>query len=155
VLEPVLRRSEDSDPPTLDDRSQLVGEHGPARPVDAVDHDQDHVLRPSCLADRGGQVVQGPSAVLAAVCGGEHLVREFRERVLAGGEFATPPASGSVEATDATVDDLLTRGQEPIRLHAVQHGVERSGRDVMAVFGQFVAHPGAVDLAFARVVEEV
>ena len=47
------------------------------------------------------------------------------------------------------------RSQPAVAGHTRQHRVERARADAVAVFGQFLEHPLAVDAAFARVVEDV
>jgi hypothetical protein len=54
-----------------------------------------------------------------------------------------------------STDNDLARAEQPFSLHLVQGGIERTRADGIAVVGEFGCHPGAVDLFFSGVVEDV
>jgi hypothetical protein len=112
--------------------------------------------RPAPHGHSGRQLLEGSASLpCGAITSLEDLTGQFLKGMLARGEFGVAGCGGVVDAASPAVDEFLARGEQAVGLHAVQHGVERAGADVVAVLGQLITHPRPVDLALAGVVEDV
>ena len=60
-----------------------------------------------------------------------------------------------VEFSGSAPFALHAGGQIALVFHGVQHRVERAGAEAVAVIGQFVDHPLAIDFVFRRVVQNM
>ena len=106
-----------------------------------------------------GSVCDGPEGVLEVMARSavpaEDLAGELGEGAAVVRERPSAGGRGPVHAARPAVDHLLRRSQQSVRLEAVQGGIQRARADAVAVAGQLLGEPCAVDLALRSVMQDV
>src|SRR4029077_3113381 len=125
-------------------RSRAMWAGGPPKPVTPI-----RVHSRATVSSEAAGAGSSPPSVI------EYLVGELLQCPAGLPQGLSPLRGDLVDAPRAAQLDRAPGAQQPLGLEPVQGRRERAGADLVAVPGQLARHPGAVDLPFGGVMEDV